>query len=210
MTHVPKPGSPPSAVGGVATLPVKCASCDRPLDSPLVCVGCRALYSSEGLSHFQLLGIEPRFDLDAGELRRRYLALTREIHPDRGAAQQQDQALRCSAALNEAYEVLRRPQKRAEYLLELLGGPSAATDRSVEQSVLTETLLLSEELQEAHAAGDAAALESVRRKARARRDELAARSEALTRQLPGDESLRADLRAALNAWKYFARLSDED
>ena len=37
-------------------------------------------------NHFELFGIPVRFEVDTGELDRRYRELQREVHPDRFAA----------------------------------------------------------------------------------------------------------------------------
>ena len=47
---------------------------------------------------------------------------------------------RVAAALNEAYAVLRQPFRRADYLLGLLGGPSAADMKEMEPAFLEEML----------------------------------------------------------------------
>jgi molecular chaperone HscB len=77
-----------------------------------------------GADHFTLLGFPQRFDVDADELERRYLALASKVHPDRfareGAADRR-RAMEASAGVNEAYRTLRDPVRRAEYLCRLHG-----------------------------------------------------------------------------------------
>lgn len=192
------------------TAPAKCAACHRPLNSPLVCETCHRLYPADGLSHFELFGLAPTFDLDAQTLRQRYLELSRATHPDRhGAAAEPGVSVRVSAQLNEAYRVLADPVLRAEYLLEISGGPSAAEDKAVAPDVLDTALLLRERMAEAQAAGDAAALADCVARARAHYAAAAARSGELARRLPGDPAVRRELRATLNALRYFQRLLAE-
>src|SRR5262249_6963881 len=75
------------------------------------------------LTHFERLGLPRRFRLDLADLERSYLGHSRLVHPDYvGDA---PPALQAAAALNEAYATLRDPFRRAEYLLQLEGGPSA-------------------------------------------------------------------------------------
>ena len=73
---------------------------------------------------FTLLGVPKRFELDQAALDERFRELQREAHPDRIAAAD-DAARRASmmlaAQINEAYQTLRSPLKRATYLLELAG-----------------------------------------------------------------------------------------
>jgi molecular chaperone HscB len=73
---------------------------------------------------FTLLGFPRSFDLDQAALDARFRELQREVHPDRFAAAD-DAARRASMMLatqiNEGYQTLRSPLKRATYLLSLAG-----------------------------------------------------------------------------------------
>lgn len=75
-------------------------------------------------SHFSLFGLTPQFELDISSLESQHRTLTARFHPDRFAsasAFEQKQAVMMSAAINEAYRILRSPIDRAAYLLELQG-----------------------------------------------------------------------------------------
>jgi len=191
------------------TSPAKCRVCDRPMNTPLVCDGCHRLYPAEGLNHFELFGLAPCFDLDLGLLRQRYLHVCRRTHPDQQAGGDPSRALLLSAQLNEAFRVLSDPQLRADYLLELCGGPSAAADKAVSPEVLSATLRLREEIADAKAGGDAAALERCRAEVQRRVAEALEQAAADARRLPGSAEDRARLRATLNALKYYQRLRAE-
>lgn len=186
--------------------PAKCAACHCPLEFPAVCTGCHRLVTTD-VDHFALLGLPREFDLDPGELRRRYFRLLREIHPDRRPAG--SDAERISAQANRAFEVLGHPVLRAEYLLELTGGPSAVDDKTVAPEVLAETLSLREEIDEARERGDAAALESIRRTVGESQRRLQADVESLARRLPGEAQVGRELRHALNALKYTQRILEQ-
>lgn len=74
--------------------------------------------------HFALFELQPAFDLDVEALAVRYRELARKVHPDRFAdagEQEQRRAVEASANLNEAYQTLRTPSRRARYLLALQG-----------------------------------------------------------------------------------------
>lgn len=185
--------------------PARCDSCDCAMQSPLYCEGCHTLYPADTATHFELLGVPFKFDLDPAELRTRYLAVSRGIHPDRAGADNASLSLRASARLNDAYRVLSDPLLRADYLLELCGGRSSADDKTVPQDVLNETLLLRDEIDEARAAGDAAALDTARASAQAAYDRIFAHVARLAARLPGDEALRRELRVALNSIRYYQR-----
>lgn len=180
------------------------------MPSPLFCDHCHSLYPADGLDHFALLGLTPRYDLDPAELRQRYLQVSRGVHPDyHGTGTQSATSLQVSAQLNEAYRVLSDPVLRAEYLLELTGGPPATADKTVEREVLCVAFALREEIAEAKAANHSAALEACRTRVQRMYDETLARIGQLARQLPGDADLRQRLRAALNSIKYTRKLQSE-
>ena len=93
---------------------------------------------------FERLGLPRRFAIDPGELERNYLARSREVHPDFDTGDED-----AAAALNEAYSTLREPFRRAEHLLNLMGGPSASEDKSLPPAFLMEMLDLREEIESA-------------------------------------------------------------
>ena len=181
------------------------------MNSPLFCGNCRTLHPATDLSHFELIGLPPRYDLDATELRRKYLHCSRDIHPDHhgGVPEKADLSLRTSARLNEAYRILSDPLLRAEYLLELLGGKSSAEDKTVPQEVLAQTLLFREEIEEAQAASDHDALAVLEPQVRALRDAAMESAVDLARRLPGSDELRVQLRQKLNAIKYYQKLLEQ-
>jgi molecular chaperone HscB len=102
-------------------------------------------------THFERLGLPRRFDLDAAEIERNYLARSRELHPDyhqQGSTAQQRVSMEMTAALNDAYATLKQPFRRAEYLLALAGGPTAAEQKEMAPAFLEEMLELRMEIEE--------------------------------------------------------------
>jgi molecular chaperone HscB len=84
-------------------------------------------------SDFELFGLPQRFAQERAEIDRRWKELQREAHPDRFAGQgasAQRAALQWSVRINEAYQRLKDPLKRASYLCELLGAPINAEDNT--------------------------------------------------------------------------------
>ena len=73
---------------------------------------------------FELFGLQRRFALDRAALDVRWRALQGEVHPDKfaveGAAAQRV-AMQWAVRVNEAYQRLKDPLKRAAYLCELAG-----------------------------------------------------------------------------------------
>ncbi len=73
---------------------------------------------------FELFGIATQFAQDRAALDARWKALQREAHPDKFAAQgaaAQRVAMQWSVRINEAYQRLKDPLRRAAYLCELGG-----------------------------------------------------------------------------------------
>jgi molecular chaperone HscB len=108
-------------------------------------------------THFDRLGIPRRFAVDPAELERQYLARSRELHPDfhqQAGGAQQRASIELTAALNEAYATLKEPFRRAEYLVQLEGGPSAAAHKDMAPAFLEEMLDLRMEIEELREAGD--------------------------------------------------------
>ncbi len=82
---------------------------------------------------FELFDLPVAFALDRVQLDERWKALQREAHPDRHAsadAQTQRQAMQWSVRINEAYQRLKDPLKRAAYLCELHGAPVQAENNT--------------------------------------------------------------------------------
>lgn len=82
---------------------------------------------------FELFGVPQRFAQDRAALDARWKQLQREAHPDKFAAQSaasQRLAMQWSVRINEAYQRLKDPLKRAAYLCELAGAPINADDNT--------------------------------------------------------------------------------
>lgn len=74
--------------------------------------------------YFHWFGLPATQDLDTALLAQRYRELQQVVHPDRhaaGTAAEHLLAVQWSARLNEAYQCLRDPLRRAQYLLQLQG-----------------------------------------------------------------------------------------
>jgi molecular chaperone HscB len=102
---------------------------------------------------FALFGLAARFHQDRAAIDSRWKELQREAHPDRFAAQgaaAQRVAMQWSVRINEAYQRLKDPLKRAAYLCELRGAPiKAETNTAMPAQFLTQQLEWREALEEA-------------------------------------------------------------
>lgn len=101
--------------------------------------------------YFSLFGLAPDFALEAAELTRRYRDIQSQIHPDRYAGkgdQEQRMAVQTAAFVNEAYQCLKQPLSRAEYLLGLAGHPLSREQHTHQDAAfLMEQIDLREELE---------------------------------------------------------------
>ena len=111
---------------------------------------------------FALFELPQRFALDRALLDERWKALQREAHPDRFAAEgaaAQRVAMQWSVRINEAYQRLKDPLKRAAYLCELRGVPiNAESNTAMPSAFLMQQMAWREALEDTL---DAAALEDL-------------------------------------------------
>lgn len=111
---------------------------------------------------FTLFGLQPGFALDRAALDERWKTLQRQAHPDRFAAQgaaAQRVAMQWSVRINEAYQRLKDPLKRAAYWCELNGAPiKAESNTAMPPAFLMQQMEWREALAEA---GSAAAIEAL-------------------------------------------------
>src|SRR6202795_595942 len=95
-------------------------------------------------NHFELFGVPVQFAVDAAELDRRYLELQREVHPDRFATAPDAQrrvSMQLATRVNEAYQTLKSPLKRAVYILHLRGvDPELETNTAMPPEFLMEQM----------------------------------------------------------------------
>ena len=99
---------------------------------------------------FALLGLTPAFEVDVTALEKAFFERSKELHPDRFAtapAAERVVALSRSRALNDAYQILKKPIDRAEYLLAQSGitiGDNERLDPAALMPILDERELLAE------------------------------------------------------------------
>src|SRR5688500_18748732 len=115
-------------------------------------------------SDFELFDLPERFTQDRAAIDTRWKELQREAHPDKFAAQgnaAQRVAMQWSVRINEAYQRLKDPLKRAAYLCELRGAPiEAENNTAMPADFLVEQMEWREELDEARSQAELDVLES--------------------------------------------------
>lgn len=109
-------------------------------------------------NYFELFGLEAGFVLDRTLLDTAFRELQKEYHPDRFAHKgdaEQRQAVQNSTHLNTAYETLKSPLSRAQYLLSLQGVLTGEEPRKqLPMDFLMQQMELRETLAEAPEAAD--------------------------------------------------------
>lgn len=128
---------------------------------------------------FSLLGLAPSYEIDLSALEKAFFERSKELHPDRYAsapAAERVVALTKARALNDAYQTLKKPVPRAEYLLSRAGVTIGANER-LDPEFLMEILELREALAVARQAGKLAEVERMQ-------GEMAARRTAVLAKLP--------------------------
>lgn len=158
-----------------------CWSCRGAVgDGAAFCETCGAVQPPGQADHFTRLGLDPSFELDESDLQQKYFGLQRDLHPDRFARRSEREraiSMQQSTSINEAFETLKDPLRRAEYLLKL-GGVTVNAETGnlpTDLEVLAEAMETREALMEAESADEVAALaDDVRARADACLGELSA------------------------------------
>jgi molecular chaperone HscB len=129
-------------------------------------------------NHFDLFQLPARFGLDMGALDAAFREVQGRVHPDRfvnATDAEKRVAMQWATRANEAYQTLKNPQKRAQYLCEL-NGVDLQTDSNTAMPVdfLMQQMEWREALGEARATKDAEALDALDAQVkRERKDRLA-------------------------------------
>jgi molecular chaperone HscB len=75
-------------------------------------------------NYFHFFGLSPQFSLDLAQLDLAYLAIQKEVHPDRhtqGSDSEQRIAMQMATLANTAHQTLKHPIRRGLYLCKLNG-----------------------------------------------------------------------------------------
>ena len=97
------------------------------------------------MNHFELFGLPSQFKLDGSLLSSQFRELQKRFHPDNFAtASERDRlmAVQKAAQINDAYQVLKNPISRAEYILAEQG-----TEIRGEQQTMQDPMFLMEQME---------------------------------------------------------------
>jgi len=104
------------------------------------------------MNYFQLFGLPEQFVLDGGLLSSQFRELQKRFHPDNVASGSESEklaAVQKASEINDAYQVLKSPISRAEYMLSLHGIDIRHEQHTMQDpEFLFEQMMLREELEE--------------------------------------------------------------
>lgn len=160
---------------------------------------------------FETLRLPPTFDLDPARIDRAWLTRSASLHPDRAEGEDASEIARRSALLNRAKETLADPERRADALLETLGGPPASECKDLPDGFLMDIFEVRQAMEEATGSGDPSAKAAFEQLADDRRDAHIARVRELFSSLgdPADKGTLREIRVELNAWRYIERMIEQ-
>lgn len=154
----------PSTYKASGTDVIACWSCKGPVAgvSPF-CETCGAVQPAGQLDHFQRLGMAVSYDINVADLDQIYFDLQRHLHPDRFVTRSpREKAISQlqATAINDAYETLKEPLRRADYLVHLRGMDVLPEGCNLinDQELLMETMELREALADAETVAEVDAL----------------------------------------------------
>ena len=129
-------------------------------------------------NHFELFHLPQQFAVDVKALDQAYRDVQNQVHPDKFARSPDAEkrvAMQWATRANEAYQTLKSPQKRAQYLCELNGVDlQTESNTAMPVSFLMQQMEWREELGDARAGKDAEALDALDRQLRGERKALLA------------------------------------
>lgn len=124
-------------------------------------------------NHFELFQLPQGFAVDLNGLDVAYREVQNRVHPDKFVNANDAEkrvAMQWATRANEAYQTLKNPQKRARYLCELNGVDlQTESNTAMPAAFLMQQMEWREELEQARAEHNVAALEALERQVRASR-----------------------------------------
>jgi molecular chaperone HscB len=114
-------------------------------------------------NYFHFFGLSPQFSLDLAQLDQAYLAIQKEVHPDRhtqGSDSEQRIAMQMATLANTAHQTLKHPIQRGLYLCKLNGvEANLETNTAMPTAFLLQQMAWRDSLEES--ADDFAALDTL-------------------------------------------------
>ena len=160
---------------------------------------------------FAILGIEPIYEIDPEELRRKAVRRAARLHPDRASDPVTAASMaRDLARVNEAAVILQDDIQRAELILRMRGGPGPSEDRTLPDGFLESMLETRMELEEALSANDEPGRMRLAEWARSEWDQRRSMvSSILDHDTNSEDEDLLQVRRELNRWRYSQRMLEQ-
>ena len=162
--------------------------------------------------HYSLFGLPRRYGIDIAELERLYREVLTRVHPDKHvhlSDAEQRLAMQWATQANEAYQTLRQPLKRAQYLLHLFGvDVQLERNTAMPPEFLLQQMEWREAVQEVSTAGDSQALEALHRRIKQEMAEQYQRLEHSLDILPDYQGAAAVVRQMMFQEKLLQEIDD--
>lgn len=117
-----------------------------------------------GADYFAVMGLERKLTIDHEKLEKTFYRLSRMCHPDlyqRKSQREKELSLDLSSTLNTAYETLRDPFRRTEYLISLEGGRVDKEANKVLPELMEEIFSIQEDIEALKTAGQGGAQDAL-------------------------------------------------
>ena len=118
------------------------------------------------INYFDFYQIPESFNPDPALLKKKFYALSKEYHPDfhvNESPEKQQEILELSTLNNKAFQVLSKPEKRLEYILQIHQQIAEGDKYQLPQDFLMEMMEVYEALIELEFEDDSTALENLKR-----------------------------------------------
>lgn len=160
-------------------------------------------------NYFELFELPIAFDVPEEQLATRFRSLQHYLHPDKFASAADAErrwSMQAASFVNEAYQTLSRPLKRASYMLSLNGiSLDEETDTQMSPMFLMEQMELREALDEVPGASDPyAALDKISTQLKGARN-----SSAEDFKKAASQENWTEARTVVRQWQFLEKLSSE-
>ncbi len=168
------------------------------------------------MNYFELYELPLSFNPDQQLIKQKFYQLSKQFHPDfyiNEPEEKQQEVLELSTQNNKAFQVLKDPQKRLQYILELKGQVVEGANYVLPQSFLMEMMEVNEALMEMEFDPDPTKLAEVKKLVETIEKQLEAELQALTEAFDqhGGQEQEATLMAIKDLYyrnKYLWRIKE--
>ncbi|MFG0256819.1 MAG: iron-sulfur cluster co-chaperone HscB C-terminal domain-containing protein [Phycisphaerales bacterium JB043] len=159
---------------------------------------------------FELLGLDRRFDLSSRQVRQAWRTRAMSAHPDL-LDDETHEVTRGAATLNDAMHTLLDPERRADTLVVLMGGPTREQDTALPKEFLGQMMEVRESFESALARSDAAEIQRWTDWSDQQRSRLLATVGELfeSHAESTDEQVLRDIRHVLNQLRFIERMREQ-